>query len=385
MKKNLQLISAIIMMMLCATKIGASEIIYDAPEGDYYACYCQFNGWWVSGTTQNSFPIYGKPTHYIISGDEIYLYNPINLNPFGSVQVESYIKGVAEDGKYRFDLPQTIYEDENGVYDLNLLKYTQTGVDPQGNPIYSYFVDDEHTCIYFAIDEDNNANWQSPGEGQSYAVGLTDADNNWTGYGNVEFKYHYVGDVEAPQIPDEADVETWQLSYKMYGAARSIDVEVAMIDNDIWVKGLNPSYASYLVAHGNIEGDVVTFDMFMGEVIEQGYYNFFAVIDPDEDILVSPTFTYDREANEMTCDYSMCFVNPNLSFYYAMASYTNAKLIGPEKPGSVIENIAGESHVVKTEWYDIAGHKIDNPSNGVYIKVNTDSSGKQTFKKVLVK
>ena len=137
-------------------------------------------------------PLAGKPLHYVLTDDELYLYNTMTINPYGGVQTESYIRGTKiENDIYRFSFPQAVYDHaEKGKVETWYLNHLTTVID-QENQSGTYAINTEENYADFRIEENGNLVWVNcPDENDaSTAIGMTDEQGIWTGFANIRRPY----------------------------------------------------------------------------------------------------------------------------------------------------------------------------------------------------
>lgn len=364
-------------------------IIYDVPAGTRVDCMTHYQSWFVSWGSLFGMPCEGKPTHYIVDDNYLYLYNPIITDIFGPNFIESYIKGEkTEDGRYLFTLPQPIYTEEvDGVevlYYLNSLVINDEG---------SYIIAEDNS-VTFAIREDGSVELDPAinvdDNDATRCIGATDIDGKWNGFGNTRMTYQKLNYTEPTPPGSDVEINTWTFSYcdivydsegqQQYGETfNTKDVNIGIKGNEIWIQGLGDFYLPDAWAHGTFDGTTVTLDTYLGisDVVGQCSFllgnNYLELGSP----IVAPTFTYYPETATLVCN-SDIVLNPNDWFIYSLKVYGQPSFQGD--PAGV-NKIGNDESIATVKWFDMMGREVDNPTDGIFIRQTKYSSGKQVVTK----
>lgn len=295
---------------------STTDLIKDAPKGEKVECQTDFLSWFPTPNGIWGMPLMGKPTHYILGEDgNLYLYNPIITDPFGNKFIESYIKAEKSDNRYIAHFPQPIYVDSQSgktIY-LNYAKKEsgQTYVTVEQNQNYMEFV----------VDEDKNCKALLPVEQDgTYALCAMDETGGWQYFGNVRMDYNYFYYTTTP-LPKNAIIEDWKMEFSVDSTKQSLDVNVVIDGNDMWLQGFSTYCENW--AHAVINDTTVVFDPYFGvaESIGQYLFLFNSLKDDKTSSKVYPLeFTFDRENRKLT-DNEIMVVNPNDWFYYVVEKF----------------------------------------------------------------
>lgn len=314
------------------------NIISERPEGEYVPIEMGAKAYYLSWGQVFGFQIMSKATHYILNGDDIYLFNPIWTNLFNNNVTNTYLHGKVVGNEVVVTLPQPYWVNpsNNTLYYANKL-VSVPNEDGEGS--------------HMAIDTDNNEIRFEFTEGNLYWVtgenttllGLTTPDDVFGGYGgyDLDMVIHQT-DVQTP--PESLETEKWVFK----NAKTAYFVDLGFDGNDVWVKGFASKYPE-LWAKGYIDGETVVFPrqyFGIGEDILQYLYLVAGVNTPDDSdsSIHDLVFSYDADANTMTSPDQILVINPNNIIYYAVENYKAPELyiqsddISPEPIAPVFTN-----------------------------------------------
>lgn len=298
-------------------------ILRDAPAGRKVECMTRFASFFpdYGGEKLWCWPILGKPTHYIVGEDgNLYIYNPIVTAPFANKPIMSYIKAENIDGRYIAKFPQAIFEENfNGndeIMYLNLAKNTEEAYQ---------IVESENNQVEFVIENDVLKARIPAGEKLGdYALGSFTAEGVWSYYANYEMWYEPFTDTAATP-PADGVIKDYVMSYSVDGQNSEANVSIIINDDEIWIKGIAQNYIPDAWAHGEIEGDKVYFDKYLGysESVGQYAYLFSCGLDEANNGLKDLVFNYNPSLNTLSLIGYELVVNPNPWMYYALQRYGN--------------------------------------------------------------
>lgn len=238
--------------------VDGSDIIYDAPgtPGNYLKSAQGYTLLW--GSWLEPYVAGGIQATIVRDNDDYYFLDILNNADFGS-----YVKGVRSGDRITVSLPQTIAyaeveDDLPLIVTLNVFKLGEM-IDEYGDKVNTYYVDNSITEIHYNLQADGSWALELPGKKydgvtpNEYALGMLDlAYNEWIGY--CDFTQVYTAfDGDPVRIPDGCTTETFNCVNGISG----YPVEVAIQDNDIYIKGLC-KYVPELTFKAVVEGGKAT-------------------------------------------------------------------------------------------------------------------------------
>ncbi|MDE7412709.1 MAG: hypothetical protein K2N05_02815 [Muribaculaceae bacterium] len=360
-----------------------TDIIFSAPEGETVTCQSDFLSYFVLEGGLSGMPLAGKPLHYVLTDDELYLYNTMTINPYGGVQTESYIRGKKIDGNtYRFEFPQAVYENfKNGKAETWYLNHLLTAID-QDTQSGTYSINTNENYADFRIEENGDVVWiNCPAENDSStALGMTDEQGKWTGFANIRSTYLSF-DAVVPMPPADIQQEDWTLTCGPSNNRQKRDVKVAFEDNDVWIQGISKSYLPEAWIHGVINGNYIEFDPFMGECEMIGQYLFaYTYMTKPSEKRDQLKLRYYKNENAMTSNHDI-LINPNEYFYYAVEYYERPELT---KGSTGIKSMVFDNdEIVSSKFYTLDGCEVSDPCNGLFIREDHTISGKIIRTKII--
>ena len=316
-----------------------ANIISERPEGEYVPIEMGVKAYVLSWGQIFGMQAMSKSTHYIINGDDIYLFNPIWINLFNNNVANTYLKGKVVGNEVVVSLPQPYWVNpsNNSVYYANRLvtiedeEGSHMGVDP--DPEVANEIRFEFT--------DGNLTWVTGDN--SVMLGLLDSEGTFGGYCGYDIDM-IVHDTTVQTPPENLETEKWVFKSK----STAYFVDLGFDGNDVWVKGFASKYPE-LWAKGYIDGETVVFPrqyFGIGEDVLQYLYLVGGVNTPDDtdSSLHDLVFSYNADANTMTSPDQILVINPNNIIYYAVESYKAPELyiqsddISPEPIAPVFTN-----------------------------------------------
>ncbi|MDE5790740.1 MAG: hypothetical protein K2H96_05885 [Muribaculaceae bacterium] len=362
---------------------GSDDIITSAPDGEKVTCQSDFLSYFVLEGGMSGMPIAGKPLHYVLSGDELYMYNIMTINPYGGVQTESYIRGTkVDEATYRFTFPQAVYENaKEGIVETWYLNHLITGINPD-TQTETYAINTEENYADFRIEENGDLVWVNcPDENDSStAIGMTDGKGAWTGFANIRSSYLSFDD-NAPVPPAEAEQEEWTLTYGPSDNREKRDVKVVFSENDVWIQGLSKIYLPDAWVHGVMNGNYIEFDAYMGECEMIGQYLFaYTFTTKPSEKKEQLKFRYYKNEDAMTSNHNI-LINPNEWFYYAVEYYERPELT--KGTTGIQDFTADHSAILTTKYYDLSGNEVSENATGIFIRIDLTINGETIRTKVI--
>lgn len=302
-----------------ASEEDIANIITERPEGEYVPVEMGVKAYFLSAYGMTGIQALSKATHYIINGDDIYLFNPIWTNLFNNNVTNTYLKGKVVGNEVVVSLPQPYWLNpkNNSVYYANRLVTIE---DENGS---HYGVDpDPEVANEIRFDfTDGNLTWVTGDN--SVMFGLLDSEGTFGGYCGYDIDM-VVHDTTVQTPPETLETEKWVFK----SASGSHFVDLGFDGEDVWVKGFASKYPE-LWAKGYIDGETVVFPrqyFGIGEDILQYLYLVGGVLDDHDSSLHDLVFAYDADANTMTSPEQILVINPNNIIYYAVESYKAPEL-----------------------------------------------------------
>lgn len=297
-------------------------ILREAPAGTKVECMTRYASFFpdYGGDRLWCWPILGKPAHYILGEDgNLYIYNPIVTAPFSNKPIMSYIKAENIDGKYIAKFPQAIFQenfkDKDEIMYLNLAKHCETAYE---------IVEAENNQVEFVIEDDVLKALIPEGEEiGDYALATFTGEGVWSYYANYQMWLSPFKDTAATP-PSDGIINDWEISYSLGGVNAKTTVSVIINDDEIWIKGISQNIPDAW-AHGEIDGDKVYFDKYLGLAESVGQYIYLFRCSTDEDVarLEDLVFNYNPALKTLTLIGYQLIVNPNPWMYYALELYEN--------------------------------------------------------------
>lgn len=305
---------------------GDESYITDQPEGrkQYYS---------RSGSAYYAYIFYVMNTSYsgaastVVFGEnnEVYIKNIIS-----QYATNSWLKGTINGSKITIDFPQKAMEQSGSEYYVELLSYDANE---------GWFAPAEKQTLTLNYNATNGTISCPVGSAISTGdeiIGLVDATEGWTGYGDFAFSMTEMNDepVTAPE-----GLETSDFAVVADGFQGTI-AQVGFDGNDVWVQGLYPSMPNAWVK-GTIDGNKATFKsgQFMGADDNAGYFQYFVSATAEEAwddnyqeyytlySLSDADVVFDYDAATRTFSNSSCFlVNAGTSKVFYAAAYDKAKI-----------------------------------------------------------
>ena len=323
-------------------------------------------------------------------------------NPFAYYPTNSYIKGQLKDGVATFDFPQIVEYTEVGEHAViryaYCMRYDPKIEDPEAKP--TFVIDESKKSLKFFYEDgvftmESRASEDDP----LYAICLCDENGNWLDNAEDEIKLSPVDiDLKPLTPPSQLETEEWIMSYKqVYHDSGDLSFELGFDGTDCWVKGFAQSMPDVWVK-GKITNSfagekTIQFptDQYLGISKATGkdtftffvaafkyYYDesFFDIY--KEDYI---EFKYNEKEGTLSVDEDAVYsINPGSQSVQFVETYTNMTF-SKKKPGAVDSIEATE--IVKSTYYDMYGHEIANPENGVYVKVDRMSNGSVKASKIV--
>lgn len=201
--------------------------------------------------------------------DEVYFKAPLSAD---KLPADTYLKGVREGNVIKASFPQK-YATVMGVdCSLNRMEYRITD---EANQTGMYFIADNNEITFTikddgSIEMEESVNFSDEIELPDFILGMTDNEDNWTGYGDFNQVYRPF-EADMTTLPPNAEITKMQVGFDEY-AAKVMDM--AIVGDKMYLAGFNP-YAPEACITGVINGDKVTFDC--GQYLGiDGYFNSFA-------------------------------------------------------------------------------------------------------------
>lgn len=257
----------------------ASDIITQQPAGTEQWMHGYSTGYKVyMGTDVNDdHDGFACKFVYAEDGKTVYIKNPISYFP-----VDAWVKATIEDGVLSIPTPQTvgiIEKDgkEPTVWTINRMTGTETIMnegDPEGEYVKTaWTVDSENTEMKYTIGEDGVIRMQGD---KLTMLGLC-ADGKWMYYGDRATVYTPAGETEKiVRVPDGAEFQTWSIAHGLGDNRIGHLIQVADVDNTLYIKGFYPEYPDFAVK-AYVEGDKVRVpgQQFLGfSTGENGVYHY---------------------------------------------------------------------------------------------------------------
>lgn len=125
---------------------------------------------------------------------------------------------------------------------------------------------------------------------------------NW--FSNVVISEEEVEDPELVVLPADAQVAGWYMNGGTLEDQNEVElanqnVNVAFVDNDVYVQGISPAFPTAWVK-GTIDGTTITFDRFQFVGVYSGLNCWFVGVNPNTAELKDATATYNAEAKTIT-------------------------------------------------------------------------------------
>lgn len=232
-------------------------------------------------------------------------------DPISWVVKDGWIKGhMDENNIITIDFPIIYPKDENDESDSFQIDRLIKGVvnNPDGTQKTTWIPDQSKSTIQFKYDEEADRIVQV-NEGMAAMIGLV-SDGEYQYYGDYGVEYTRV-DEKAAHFPTDVESEKWTFKCD-YAGDYAILVNVAFVDNEIYLKGFWPEYPESTIK-GVVEDDKVTFpsQQYMGAMtsnIGMNYY-IYTVTGHKEPFMYSFNyvcdnipleFKYDKEARTLT-------------------------------------------------------------------------------------
>lgn len=387
----------------------ADDIIYSV-EGEERSYYRKTTAYFVAAGSVQQARMEGSACN-IVLGDEnkVYVYNPIT-----QYDTYSYIVGQRDGDTITFHTPQIVdvqynedYTESTNIYATKFRKKKLSAT------TYTFVADSINTDLKYVIKGDSI----SLVGGDSIMLALANAEGTWGGYGNACDVLRKFTDTTV-EVPADAE----ELTYAMKcsdGTGKG--VSVVFKDNDIYIKGIASAHPDSWVK-GNVVGSTITIPsmQYLGLNKTYGYYFYLAgakkkeVYDPSDDVTyieyeLVPNITMtnpekmkyiiygDDKAYEFTTDlytgieenmtevpysftddldfvlqdgehivflyeggYSKMGVQ---SVYYGGDERTVSPIVYQTSDGIKVKTTAP----VSTEFYDLQGRRLTNPTLGLTI------------------
>lgn len=308
------------------TITGDEEFITEQPEGrkQYYS---------RSGSAYYVYIFYVMNTSYsgaastVVFGEnnEVYIKNIIS-----QYATNSWLKGTINGSKITIDFPQKAMEQSGSEYYVELLSYDANE---------GWFNPAEKQTLTLSYNVSNGTISCPAGSAIATGdniIGLVDATEGWTGYGDFSFRMTEMN--EEPVTAPEG-LQTSDFAVVADGFEGTI-AQVGFDGNDVWVQGLYPGMPDAWVK-GTIDGNKATFKtgQFMGADDNAGYFQYLVSATAKEAwddyyeeyyteySLSDADITFDYDAATRTFSNGSCFlVNAGTTEVYYAAAYDKARI-----------------------------------------------------------
>ncbi|MGN0231223.1 MAG: hypothetical protein ACI4A8_03320 [Muribaculaceae bacterium] len=308
---------------------GISDIISVAPEGEEKIYYRQ--AFYMDGQ---------KPVYQKIDGEQLRLtfapdgktvyFRDITCNSYSGDSHNypdgTWLKGTIEGDQIILELPQALYSYGSMMcYSIVVNPVLEADID--GNMMFNFVPDFEPSKYVFDY---KDGVLSTPKEFKAQLLGVAATMGGQTiWYGIGDGNYTYTELTETPvEIPADAVVEEYSMSYEENGTAAAQLVSVAKVGDDFYIKGFNPilpeaTMKGSLNAEGKVEFPIqilaVPSERTYYAVDKQIYYLYPYTVETVDEVETKVaqekiTFDYDAETGKLTSADTFAF-NIGRNFY----------------------------------------------------------------------
>lgn len=371
---------------------GLSSIISSQPEGTLYK---DLNHYFEGCYTSSDELIYDYLgdgyVSDIVEDSEGNLYIK---NPFGflNMDAEIWVKATkAADGKYNVELPQAVYDNAGGNDPiLYAWRYIKDESDNYATK------DAKSQVVSFELRNDSLV---KVGDSKAF-IGLGAADGYFYGYGDTVSIYNKIKDA-APVPADKSKAVAYKVIYNdATDTSTGMDISVVFEGNEVFFGGLDDTQPD-LWFSGTIEGDRLMLKKWqymgvdrknttyaLGQPSHMYLYPFGWGYFTDETgnekyglyEVESPSLAYDAVTKTFSTDELTLAINRG-HHYYPFVYYTKPKFVPASAAG--VEGIETEEEGVVT-YTDLAGHRVERPTKGVYVRTVKTKDGKVRTDKMVM-
>ena len=307
-----------------AARAAGNEIIYDKPEGTEMHYLGFFMGYMVYNTSAMQVMLNNEACTMVRNGNKVYIKNIVP-----TAMLNSWVEGTISDDGTTITVPTGQIVEYIDYYK----SYWKLQVLYFDAPNSTYRINDDYDHVTFHVDEDGVISSEFTDNTMVLGICYDETQKNaWSGYACWSDEYTPVN-LLSFEIPADIDdhLQNYAASYRdQYGYQNGKEVKVAIIDNDVYVKGLFGS-REHDWLHGHIEGDkvIVEKDQFVG------YYltNYLFVV---------PSYIEDEEIEGEVFSYLVA-TGEDLEFDYDPATKTFSS-----------DGIFASSPSMSDNFYDIA-------------------------------
>lgn len=263
-----------------ATKPGELTITTDLvvlPTG------AQADAWYMNAVSQSST---GGTAIKNQSVNVAFFDNDVYVQGISTAFPDAWVKGTISGNAVKFDKFQYVGK-YNNTHDCWFIGYNTTGkVITDATATYDAAAKTitfkEDLLINAAIDKVYYLNW----------------------FSNVVVSEEEVEDPELVVLPADAQVAGWYMNGGTLEDQNEVElanqnVNVAFVDNDVYVQGISPAFPTAWVK-GTIDGTTITFDRFQFVGVYSGLNCWFVGVNPNTAELKDATATYNAEAKTIT-------------------------------------------------------------------------------------
>ena len=374
---------------------GLGDIISSQPEGTVYSDLNHyFEGCYVSDDGYVYDYLGDGYVSDIVQGADgcLYIKNPFGF--FNSDDQEVWVKVVKGEGNtYEVRMPQAVYENTDGEDPiLYAWRYVKNG-----NDTYADFNAGSQVVTF----ELRNDSLVKVGDPKAF-IGLGAADGYFYGYGDTVAIYNKVKDA-VPVPADASKAIDYKIKYNdQTDASAGKDIKVVFEGDMVYFGGLDDSQPD-LWFSGRIDGNRLRLTkwQYMGIDRKNATYGlgkpghmylypfgwgYFTDGDGNEKYglyeVEEPSMAYDADTKSFATDELTLAVNRGHNYYpyiyYSKPTISPASLAG-------VDGVADGADVVKVEYTDLSGRRVNPTASGVYIKITTTSAGERVAAKVAVR
>ena len=306
-----------------------SDIISVAPEGEEKIYYRQ--AFYMDGQ---------KPVYQKIDGEQLRLtfapdgktvyFRDITCNSFSGDSMTypdgTWLKGTIEGDQIILELPQALYS-YGSIMFYTVAVNPVLDADTEGNLSFNFVPDFEPSKYVFDY---KDGVLSTPKEFKAQLLGVAMNMNGqtiWYGIGDGNYTYTELTETPA-EIPADAVVEEYSMSYEENGAAAAQLVKVAKVGNDFYIKGFNSIWPEAtmkgsLNAEGKVEFPMqiiaVPSERTNYAIDKQIYYLYPYTVETVDEVETKVaqekiTFDYDAESGKLTSADTFAF-NIGRNFY----------------------------------------------------------------------
>jgi len=285
-------------------------------------------------------------------GDNVYIKNPITRYTQGS-----WVKGTKSGNVITIAARQPLAYSTNYQTTLSLRwgVITTSGniaVADARAEVFTFTVDGNVLTL------EGTTAYTSGTSEDAYFMGVFwDDDNNAAGYGDAETVLTYDDSYVAPStelvtLPDGAQYTGWYMncvsvSSNSQTAVKNQSVNVAFVDNDVYVQGISKAFPNAWVK-GTIDGNAVKFDKFQYVGKYSGNDCWFIGYDSDGGVIKDATATYDAATKTITFAENI-LINAATDRVYYLNWFSDVVI--SEEEAEVPELVVLPNGAQATGWY----------------------------------